>query len=92
MSEEDPLFDLFCYMSSSAKGLLDEPKSYGPLRLVESMERLIEIIEKNEFFQEKEVYSEIKEKIKEEKHTVMTDEERFEKFLDDLVQLLAEEA
>jgi len=31
----DELFDLCTYIAASAEGLKDEPKDYGPLRLLE---------------------------------------------------------
>lgn len=36
---------LICYMASSARGLLDEPASYGPFRLIDAAARLLEILE-----------------------------------------------
>ncbi len=92
MSEEDDsekpiFFDLFCYMSSSASGLVDEPKLYGPLRLLETMERIIDVLEDNEMSNE--FYSELKKEIKENKYTVMQDEEKFIESLDEIVKMLA---
>lgn len=91
MREEDnkkPIFfDLFCYMSSSASGLVDEPKLYGPLRLLETMERIIDVLEENDMSNE--FYSELKKEIKENKYTVMQDEEKFIESLDKIVEMLA---
>ena len=91
MSEEDPFYDLFCYMAASARGLIDEPKEYGPLRLLQSMERLIDIIEEENQLEEKEIYSEIKEMIEERKTLVTSDMEKFVELLDDIVLVLAKE-
>lgn len=85
--EKPIFFDLFCYMSSSARGLVDEPKLYGPLRLLETMERIIDVMEANDMSDE--FYRELKKKIKENKYTVMHDEERFIEFLDEIVSMLA---
>ncbi len=87
--DEKPMFfDLFCYMSSSARGLVDEPKLYGPLRLLETMERIIDVMEENDISNE--FYSEIKQDIKENKYTVMQDEEEFVESVDEIVSKLAE--
>ena len=93
MSEEDQdekpiFFDLFCYMSSSARGLVDEPKLYGPLRLLETMERIVDVLETNEMSNK--FYSELKEEIKENKYVVMQDEQAFIDSLDEIVKKLAE--
>ncbi|MFW5904511.1 MAG: DUF6092 family protein [Candidatus Saliniplasma sp.] len=86
--DDKPMFfDLLCYMSSSAKGLVDEPKLYGPLRLLESMERIIDVLEANDMSDE--FYSKLKQEIKENKYTVMQDEEEFIESIDEIVAMLA---
>ena len=37
------IIDLLGFLLTSAHGLFDEPKSYGPLRLVDAAGRLLEI-------------------------------------------------
>ena len=44
---------LLCYMGSSARGLLDEPISYGPFRLIDGISRLIGILEEEGIIDEK---------------------------------------
>ena len=39
MDEQD-IIKLFSYIATSARGSIDEPKIYGPLRLVEIMSKL----------------------------------------------------
>ncbi len=86
-SEKPIFFDLFCYMSSSARGLVDEPKLYGPLRLLETMERIISVLEDKDMSNE--FYTELKENIGENKYIVMQDEEKFVESIDDIVNMLA---
>ncbi len=74
-------------MSSSARGLVDEPKLYGPLRLLESMERIIDVLESNDMSNE--FYTKLKEEIKENKYTVMQNEEEFVESIDRIVAMLA---
>ena len=74
---------LFCYMVTSARGCIDEPKLYGPFRLVDCVERLISLLEgkglADDFLKRE------REKIAQEKYLLMGDEEGFVKFLDELV-------
>lgn len=84
----DPFFDLICYMATSARGCVDEPKLYGPFRLVDSIERLINIME--ESGRANDFYLRIREKIEKEKYSVMNDKEKFVSFLDEIVDQLAE--
>ena len=71
-------------MIVSARNYLEEPKLYGPFRLIDGASRLIEILEKagieDPFFQE------IKEKIDQKKYSVMGDKNQFIQFLDDLTR------
>ena len=75
--------ELFCFMSSSARGLVGEPTIYGPFRLVDSLEKIIAILEKLDMadeFMERE-----KAKISEKKLILVTDRDAFIKFLDEIV-------
>ena len=82
-------FELICFMLSSARGLMDEPREYGPFRLIDTAERLISILEKygfaDEFLQKQRL------KIEEGKYSVMEGEDKFRKFLDELMVEFAKE-
>jgi len=86
---ERKLLELFCYMSSSARGCVEEPKLYGPFRIIDFIERIIQLLEDagiaNDFLEKE------KEKIEEGKYLVMQNEEKFVKFLDKLVIDFAKE-
>lgn len=86
-SNED-IFNLLCFMAASAEGCVDEPKLYGPLRLVEAMERLIKIMEEEDaagtFLLDE------KKKIEENKKLTTSGEEEFVNFLEELVSDFAE--
>ncbi len=43
----DDLFLLLGYLLTSARGLADEPKSYGPFRLLDAAGRLLEIMKEH---------------------------------------------
>ncbi len=77
------LIKLFCYMITSARGCVEEPKLYGPFRLIDSVGRIIALLDNEglaDDFLKKEVA-----KIEESKYLVMQDEKGFTKFLDELV-------
>jgi hypothetical protein len=76
-------FDLLAFLVTSARNCVEEPKLYGPFRLIDGASRLIEILEgaaiADEFFVE------IRKKIDNGKYSVMGDKDEFIKFLDDLM-------
>ena len=78
------LFELTGYMLTSARGLIDEPQLYGPLRLLDGVSRLCGILEKEDSGYG-DFFSELKAKIDEKKFTVMTDEDAFIGMMDDAV-------
>ena len=84
---KDDHFKLLAFLITSARGCVDEPPLYGPLRLVDAAARLIEIMEK-EGKATLELL-ELQKLIEEKKDLVMYDEEGFIEFLDDLSKKLA---
>ena len=77
------LLKLFCYIITSARGCLEEPKLYGPFRLIDSVGRIITLLD-NEGLADDFLKQE-RAKIEENKYLVMQDEKGFTKFLDELV-------
>ena len=75
--------ELFCFMTSSARNCVGEPPMYGPFRLIDSVEKIITILEKqglaDDFFKKK------RAKIEENKLVLVTDKEAFIELLDELV-------
>jgi len=87
MSEQtlqEGLFDLIGYMLTSARGLIDEPRMYGPFRLVDGVSRLCALLEQGET-PNREFFTVLREKIDGGKFSVMTDEKAFVGLLDELV-------
>ena len=84
---KDKHFQLLAFLITSARGCVDEPVLYGPLRLVDAASRLIDIME-DEGKSNDEI-SKLKELIEEKKDLVMYDEEEFIRFLDELSKELA---
>jgi hypothetical protein len=89
MSEQtllEGLFDLIGYMLTSARGLVDEPRLYGPFRLVDGVSKLCTLFE-HEDIPRKNFYTKLRKIIDEGKFSVMTDEKAFIGLLDELVLL-----
>ena len=78
------IIKLFTYMVTSARGCLDEPKIYGPFRLIDSISKLYSVLKENNLIENKEV-SKIIEKIEEKKYSCMTDEKEFVTMLDEVI-------
>jgi len=78
----DEFFALLAFLVTSARNCVEEPKIYGPFRLVDGASKLIGILEEagvaDEFFVA------VRKKIDENKYSVMDDKSEFIKFLDDL--------
>jgi len=90
MPEKPPLnefvFGLTVSLLTSARGCMDEPKVYGPLRLIEALSALTniydyDVLEKDEFLLN--AKDEIDTKLV---PAVMQSEEDFKKMLDDLIR------
>jgi hypothetical protein len=83
---EEEFFELICYMVTSARNLVSETPLYGPLRLVESVSRLIGIIQGLGLGSPR--FQAIQREIEEGKNTVMESEEKITAFLENLVMTL----
>lgn len=84
---KDDHFKLLAFLITSARGCVDEPPLYGPLRLVDAASRLIEIMRKEGKVNEQII--KLQKMIKEKMDLVMYDEEMFIEFLDELSKELA---
>lgn len=82
-SIEPKVFELICYMVTSACNLLNENRLYGPFRLVDATSRLITLLEDEGV--ESDRLKEIRERIIAGQYSVMEDEKIFADFLQDLV-------
>jgi len=80
---EDEHFKLLTFLIVSARGCVEEPPIYGPLRLIDAAEKLIALMDK--MGKADESLREIMKTIHERKFSVMKDESEFIKLLDELV-------
>jgi hypothetical protein len=85
---ESQFISLICFLISSARGLVDEPKIYGPSRLVEAARHMINLAEDCGIHHEP--LTELARRIEQDRTgALMEGEETFVQFLDELVELLA---
>ena len=84
------LIDLISYMTTSACGLIDEPRLYGPFRLIEGVSRICEFLSRQEEVDQA-FLSRLKERIDRDKFSVMSDEGVFTAMLDESVLLIAKQ-
>jgi len=85
---ESGVISLICFLAVGARGLVDEPKIYGPMRLMEATQRLIELAEDCGIHHE--LLAEVAQRIEVCPLDALPEgEEEFIKFMDDLVALLA---
>jgi len=85
---ESGVIRLMCFLAVSARGLVDEPKVYGPLRLMEATQKLIGLAE--ECGMRHELLTEMARRIEGYPLDALPEgEEGFVEFMDDLVVLLA---
>lgn len=82
--KESGLFEVATYLVASARDCLDEPLAYGPLRLLEGVNRLIKVSKSNPSLRD-EFLESMESKISEDVLKVMSDREAFKKALDDLL-------
>jgi len=80
---KEQMFGLVGYMLTSACNLVNETKSYGPLRLIDAASRLITILSENNIASPS--LEKIQAQIEQGKYKVMEDDSQFSAFLNDLV-------
>jgi hypothetical protein len=81
-------FQLLSFLITSARGCIDEPPIYGPLRLLDGASRVIDIMEKEGITHE--TILKIKNKIQMAIDIIMTDENEFVKIVDDITKDLGD--
>ncbi len=82
---DDGLFDFMGYLLTSARGLLDEPASYGPFRLLEGASRLCGLMSAGAS-RRSAFLDHLKLIIDDGKLALMSDPEAFKGLLDQTVQ------
>ncbi len=85
---ESGVIRLLCFLAVSARELVDEPRIYGPMRLVEAAQRLVKVAEGGGICND--LLTEVAQRIEAFPLDALPEgEEEFVEFMDDLVVLLA---
>ena len=82
----DYVYDLAMFLLTSARGCLDEPPQYGPLRLMQALSRLATASRHAPCINTDEFLLAAKKKIDENEHVALQSEEEFTKFLDSMIR------
>lgn len=89
--DRNEVLKILAYILTSARGCIDEPKIYGPLRLADTAVRLFYLLKDNNLIADKEI-NKIIDYIDENKSSCMSGEQEFidmlDKVIDDLVTVM----
>jgi len=85
------IFDLATYLVAGARDCVDEPLIYGPLRMLEGVNRIIMMGESDPRHRD-EFLSKMRSRVTTDVLKVMSDREEFKKALDDLLLEFATES
>jgi len=88
---EEVIFELALFLLTAARGCVEEPQMYGPLRLMDAVTRLADLYSRSNLLKRDEFLLQAKRKINENLDRVMVSEEEFVKFMDDMVREFTEE-
>jgi len=81
--------ELLSFLIVSARNCVEEPKLYGPFRLIDGASKLIEILEGEGLADG--FLLKLRKKIEDKKFSVMSSKDEFTQFLDDLTLDFADE-
>ncbi len=85
------LFEYSIFLVTAARGSLDEPHTYGAMRLIDGISRLTELYSRSSEIKPDKFLLEIKEEIRENLDSVMKSEELFTKFIEQLIVKFTDE-
>lgn len=85
------LFELATFLAVSASGCIDAPPNYGALRLIEALSRLADLPKYSSCLSEDKFLMDIKKDIDEKSSLILSNTEKFRRFIDELVSLFATE-
>jgi uncharacterized protein DUF6092 len=83
---DDYMYDLAMFLLTSARGCLDEPPIYGPLRLMQALSRLATTSRHMPCVSADEFLLAARKKIDQNEHIAFESEEEFTKFLDSMIR------
>jgi hypothetical protein len=90
-SIEGFLFEYSIFLVTAARGTLDEPRTYGALRLIDGIARLTELYSKTPAVKPDKFLLEVKKEIQAKLDSVMQSEEAFTAFIEQLIMKFTDE-
>jgi hypothetical protein len=81
------LLELLTFLATSARGAVDEPKLYGPLRLIETAQRVINLMDRLNLSDDE--LNAIADRFIDEAMSISIDEARCVAFTDEMAVLFA---
>lgn len=88
--EQELIYDFIGYVLTSAKGLYREPQSYGPMRMIDTLEKAILLLKELDVVTDSQSVDNILASIRENRWKAMSDPSGFAKAIDDSVLLLVD--
>lgn len=88
---DDYLLELVAFLATSARGCIDEPPMYGPLRLIEALSRLTDLPKYAKCLKEDEFLRNIKTEIEQKKQSLVFDVQEFQDMVDRIVLQVTKE-
>lgn len=88
---EDNAIELLAFLVTSAQGVVNEPELYGSFRLIDAASRLLGFILGTGRSTNPAVLQRIRDSIEDNKMRMVTDEQGYLAFLDDIVRMTAKE-
>jgi len=89
---DEYFYELIAYLATSAKGCLDEPKSYGTFRLIDALSCLLLLPNYAPCLKKDPFLKKIQSEVDKNKFMHVSNPEAFKASLDDLILKLAKEA
>jgi hypothetical protein len=87
----DFIFEYSIFLITAARGTLDEPHTYGALRLIDGITRLTDVYSRSPEIKPDEFLLKVRQEIQLNLDRAMTSEERLTKFMDEMIVEFADE-
>lgn len=85
---EDQAMELLAFLVVSSRGVIDEPSLYGSFRLMDAAGRMLGFILDNGKVSDEDALRRMKERIDEGKMQMMTDEQGYVAFTEEMVRVV----
>ena len=87
-NEQELIYDFIGYVLTSARGLYQEPQSYGPMRMIDTLENAISLLKEIDVAMDSQSVDNILASIRENRWKAMSDPEEFAIAIDESIHSL----